>query len=79
MNANYRTKDGQFVLSFAQREQRELAWALYVAEGYAANLGHLLKVNAFTMKRHQLAAVKRAHRDAEKHALTIRQLMGPQS
>lgn len=75
-NRNYRRRtNGEFVLSLAERRKRELAWALYVSEGYAANLRSLMTVNAFTMSRHDLRVVKAMLRDAEKHALGIRALI----
>ena len=34
--------------SWDQRRQRELAWMLYVTEGYIANMNHALTVNCVT-------------------------------
>lgn len=52
-----------------QQAQQRLAWALYVTEGYAANLatihlGHLDPSHA--------AAVRRAMEDSRRHAQTLR-------
>jgi hypothetical protein len=76
VNGNYRRlRDGSFAVSMIARRKRELAWALYCAEGYAANLRTLMSVNAFTMSRHDLRVIKGMLRDAEKHALGLRALI----
>jgi DNA-binding GntR family transcriptional regulator len=45
-------------ISLAQLRQRELAWILYISEGYAANLEHALRVNCvtFTNQDHDCVA-----------------------
>ena len=48
-----------------QQTQRELAWALYISEGYAANVRHLRKVNSYTLNHRALAALDRALKAAE--------------
>lgn len=47
-----------------QARQRELSWALYVTEGYVANLHHLMAVNAATMNVDDLKIVQMAARTA---------------
>lgn len=37
-------------ISLAQLRQRELAWILYISEGYIANLEHALRVNCVTFE-----------------------------
>lgn len=59
-------------VTLAQQEQRELSWALYVTEGYVANLAHLRAVNAYTLSRRALAALDRAQKAAEHTAADLR-------
>jgi hypothetical protein len=37
-------------ITLAQLRQRELAWVLYISEGYIANLEHALRVNCVTFE-----------------------------
>ena len=74
-NKNYRINNGQHVVPMHERRKRELAWALYCAEGYAANLRNCLTWNAFTMAPADLRVVKSMLKDAEKHALGLRALI----
>lgn len=55
-----------------QQTQRELALALYVSEGYAANIRHLRKVNSYTLNHRALAALDRALKAAEHTADDLR-------
>ena len=48
-----------------QRRQRELSWAMYVTEGFIANLYHLRAVNSYTMRKADLAVVSTAIEQAE--------------
>lgn len=34
--------------SWDQRRQRELAWMLYITEGYIANMEHAMRINCVT-------------------------------
>lgn len=63
------------IVSPAQSRQRELAWALYVTEGYVANLAHLLAVNAYTMTRSDLQVIKHSRAQAEDIATQLREAM----
>lgn len=55
-----------------QQTQRERAWALYITEGYVANITHLEAVNAYTLNRQALAAITRAKKAAEHAASDLR-------
>ena len=46
--------------SMLQQRQRELAWALYITEGAAANLAHALAVNCVTFEPADAAALQKA-------------------
>lgn len=63
------------VLSIEQRRQRELAWLLYITEGYAANVRHALTVNAYTLDRTALRGMHQAIRGAESTAQNLRALL----
>lgn len=60
----------------AQRRQRELAWRLYITEGYAANVSHALAVNAYTLDQSALAAMGQALAGAEATCIRLRRAMG---
>ena len=64
------------IATAAQSRQRELSWALYVTEGYVANIAHLQAVNAYTMTRADLQIIKQARKQAEDIALMLREAMG---
>lgn len=73
-NKNYRRKNGgEYLYTPEQRRARELNWILYVCEGLVGNLVHAQAVNAFTMEKTDLAAVRRTLRMAEATANEIRQ------
>lgn len=55
-----------------QARQRELSWALYVTEGYVANLHHLMAVNVATMNVDDLKIVQMACRQAENISRALR-------
>ena len=55
-----------------QQEQRELAWLLYVTEGYIANVEHALAVNAYTLKHSALGLMRGARRRAQVTAKQLR-------
>ena len=63
-------------VSPAQQAQRELSWALFVTEGYVANLAHLSAVNAYTLNARALRALRRAKEAAEKTASDLRRELG---
>ena len=58
--------------SFEQLRQRELAWALYISEGYCANLLHALKVNCVTFNDRDKALVGRILANVESDTQKIR-------
>lgn len=64
------------VYTFEQRRQRELAWLLYITEGYIANVANALQVNGATLDRRALATMKNAMRNAENTAREIRAELG---
>ena len=55
-----------------QRSQRELAWLLYITEGYAANISHALAVNAYTLHPRALRIMRAQLRRAEQACLDLR-------
>lgn len=61
--------------SMEQQRQRELAWLLYISEGYAANVAHALAVNAYTLDPAVLALMDRMVQAAETTGQEIRQHM----
>lgn len=52
-----------------QRAQQTLAWALYVTEGHAANLG---AIPLGHLDPSHAAAVRRAMEDSRRHAQSLR-------
>lgn len=58
--------------SFEQLRQRELAWALYISEGYCANLLHALKVNCVTFNDRDKALIGRILANVESDTKKIR-------
>lgn len=58
--------------TFLQRRIRELGWALYVSEGYAANLRNIVVANAYTMSNRELAPIKKALGVAEEVCTDLR-------
>lgn len=58
-----------------QARQRELAWAVYVTEGYIANVAHLRAVNAYTLELGALAALDAAVAQAQATARRLRAAM----
>lgn len=61
--------------SFEAVRQRELAWMLYITEGYNANLAHALAVNCVTFGSRDIAAVQNIVNQVEIHARKLRELM----
>lgn len=61
--------------SFQQLRQRELAWALYITEGYKSNLAHLLAVNCVTFTRSDKTAIKKVLESIEIDCGRLRDLM----
>jgi hypothetical protein len=59
--------------SFEQLRQRELAWALYITEGYCANLLHALKVNCVTFNERDKALIGRILANVESDGQKIRE------
>ena len=59
--------------SFPQRRQRELAWLLYITEGYIANAEHALAVNCVTFDGDDGAVVQRLIDSAAASAAQLRQ------
>lgn len=62
-------------ISFAQMRQRELAWLLYITEGYLANASHALAVNCVTFNQTDAALVERAIDRAQETADELRDLL----
>lgn len=58
--------------SYAQVRQRQLAWALYVLEGAAANLAHALAVNTTECSRFDLQPLRNAQTACEHQAALVR-------
>jgi len=65
----------QKVTSMEQQRQRELAWLLFITEGYAANVQHALTVNAYTLDPAALALMGRITQAAEITGQEIRRHM----
>lgn len=58
--------------SFEQLRQRELAWALYITEGYCANLLHALKVNCVTFNERDKALIGKILANVESDSNKLR-------
>ncbi len=75
-NRNYlKRTNGEYRYTMHLRRARELNWALYITEGYVANLNHAVEVNAFTLQKDALAALKEVHAEAEQLAIKVRELI----
>lgn len=61
--------------TMAQWRQRELAWILYITEGYHANLAKALAVNCVTFDSGDLTLVANAVARAEMTAKSLRALL----
>jgi hypothetical protein len=61
--------------SYEQLRQRELAWMLYITEGYIANLSHALAINCVTFTTRDTIAVQNIIAQVEMHATRLRDLM----
>lgn len=70
------TKPKTPICTPAQRRQRELAWLLFITEGYAANVAHALTVNAYTMDRADLALMQQAEAHARATGTRLRKALG---
>lgn len=55
-----------------QQFQRELAWLLYISEGYVGNLTHAAAVNAFTLPEEDLDMLGEMITLAEANAKMVR-------
>lgn len=71
-------KEKKRLMSLAERRQRELAWMLYITEGYIGNVKHALAVNAYTLDFAALAIMGKAAASAEEVAADLRAAMQPQ-
>ena len=58
--------------SMAQIAQRELAWALYISEGYKANIERLITVNAYTLDQEVLKVLDNAYTSADNATAALR-------
>lgn len=65
-------------VSQLQSRQRELAWLMYVTEGYIGNLKHLREVNAYTMTRADIALVAHAISMAQDISRSVHVAMLPE-
>lgn len=63
------------IVSIRQIHQRELAWLLYISEGYLANLDHALTVNAVTMEAGDLAVIDAVRERAEANTEALREVL----
>lgn len=63
-------------VSYAQMCQRELAWLLYISEGYSANIAHACAVNAATLDLESLRLCEQACEAAEDICDGLRARMG---
>lgn len=61
--------------SFEQQRQRELAWLLYITEGYIANVEHAVTINCVTFNAKDMVAMDTLIRSLSKEADRIRKLM----
>lgn len=55
-----------------QQRQRELAWMLYITEGYIANVEHALAVNAYTLDNRALRTMRFAQKQADAISVDLR-------
>lgn len=58
--------------SFEQLRQRELAWVLYITEGYCANLLHAMKVNCVTFNERDKALIGKVLANVESDSQKVR-------
>lgn len=70
-----KAKKREVTPTLALREQRELAWLLYVTEGYIASVVTAVAVNSFTLDNRALSVMQNALKDAEKTSASIRAAM----
>ncbi len=61
--------------SYEQARQRELAWMLYITEGYLANIAHALAVNCVTFKPIDEALVSSIIAQVDRQAYKLRELL----
>lgn len=59
-------------ITFPQRRQRELAWMLYITEGYIANMRHCLAINCVTFNDADKREAEVAIESATKQAARLR-------
>ena len=64
--------------TMAQRRQRELAWALYITEGYIANMTHHINIKCLTLTNADYSALLGVRRKAEAAAADLRKRMSSQ-
>lgn len=60
-----------------QQRQRELAWMLYITEGYIANVEHAVTVNSYTLDRKTLSLMRHVQRMADDCGRQLRSAMQP--
>lgn len=60
--------------SRTQRAHRQIAWALYITEGYAANMRHALDFNSYDCDGKQKAQMREAIAAAEIQAIKLRRM-----
>jgi hypothetical protein len=68
-------KTKKLAASIYQMRQRELAWILYVTEGYIANLEHALAVNCVTFENSDHDAVAEMISAAREQADNLREAL----
>jgi hypothetical protein len=69
-------KDRENQFSFYQIRHQQLAWALYIVEGLAANIDRAIKRNTFHLNEKELNALKKIAAQEHKHIDMLRKLLG---
>jgi hypothetical protein len=59
----------------ALRRQQELAWLLYITEGFIANVEHAERMNIFHLDRKDCAVLRQMKKEAETSAALLRKRM----
>jgi hypothetical protein len=72
MNEGRGKKQKHPARSFEQLRQRELAWILYISEGFCANLLHALKVNCVTFDERDKALIGKVLANVETDTQKVR-------
>lgn len=60
----------------AQARHRELAWMLYITEGFRANVISACTVNTYTLDERTLAIMHKIEREAERACEQLRREIG---